>query len=201
MKVPTLEQAIQYIEYAEKRNPGEWIDHSYNVAKAAKSIASECIDLDENIAYVLGLLHDIGRYEGRVQLHHSISGYDFLMKEGYDDASRIALTHSFVIPDIKVYVGKHDCTEYELMFIKKYLNNVTYNDYDKLIQLCDNISLPEGICLMEKRLIDVVMRYGFNDLTLIKWENYLGLKEYFSKKIGKSIYKVLEGVVETTFEF
>jgi len=201
MKVPMLEQAIEYIKYAEKRNPGEWIDHSYNVAKAAKAIASECSHLDGNTAYVLGLLHDIGRYEGRVQLHHSVSGYNFLIKEGYDDAARIAITHSFVIPNIKVYGGKHDCSEDELIFIKGYLNKVTYNDYDKLIQLCDNISLPEGICLMEKRLIDVVMRYGFNDLTLIKWKNYLELKDYFSEKIGKSIYKVLEGAVETTFEF
>ncbi|WBW94862.1 HD domain-containing protein [Oceanirhabdus sp. W0125-5] len=201
MKVPTIEKSIEYINYAKSTNPGEWIDHSYNVAIAARSIANECSDLDGNIAYVLGLLHDIGRHEGRVQLHHTVSGYNFLMKDGYEDAARIAITHSFVIPDIRVYGGKSDCTEEEIMFIKKYLNKVTYNDYDKLIQLCDNISLPEGVCLMEKRLLDVVMRYGFNDFTLKKWEKYLELRDYFSNKIGKSIYKVLEGVVETTFDF
>ena len=54
---------------------------------------------------------------------------------------------------------------------------------------------------MEKRLVDVVMRYGINDLTLIKWNTQLGLADYFNEKIGKSIYKVLEGVVETTFGF
>ena len=144
MKVPTLEQASKFIKYAEKCNPGEWIAHSYNVAKAAKSIANECPNLDGDIAYVLGLLHDIGRYEGRVQMHHSISGYDFLMKKEYDDAARIALTHSFVLADINVYAGNADCTDAELTFVKEYLENVTYDDYDKLIQLCDAISLPNG---------------------------------------------------------
>ncbi|MBW9157887.1 HD domain-containing protein [Clostridium sp. FP2] len=199
MKVPTLKQATEFIKYAEEKNPGEWIAHSYNVAKAAKSIARECPDLDGEIAYVLGLLHDIGRHEGRVQMHHSVSGYDFLMSKGYDDAARIALTHSFTLPDIRGYAGQVDCTEAELTFIKDYIKSTIYNDYDKLIQLCDAIALPEGICLMEKRLLNVVMRYGINDLTLIKWKTQLGLSDYFSKKIGKSIYKVLDGVVETTF--
>lgn len=201
MKVPTLEKAKEFIKFAEKNNPGEWIAHSYNVAKAAKSIASQCPDLDGNIAYVLGLLHDVGRYEGRVQMHHSVSGYDFLIKKGYDDAARIALTHSFILPDIRAYAGKADCTESELTFVQEYLNTTTYNDYDKLIQLCDAIALSDGICLMEKRLVDVVMRYGINEFTLLKWKTQLGLRDYFSKKIGKSIYKVLDGVVETTFGF
>ncbi|MGY0371986.1 HD domain-containing protein [Clostridium sp. JNZ J1-5] len=201
MKVPTLEQASELIKYAERNNPGEWVAHSYNVAKAAKSIARECLDLDGDIAYILGLLHDVGRFEGRVQMHHSLSGYEILKSKGYDDAARVALTHSFVIPNIKVYAGKADCTEGELAFIKEYLKDITYNDYDKLIQLCDAIALPEGICLMEKRLLDVVMRYGINDFTLIKWKNYLSLRDYFSQKIGMSIYKVLDGVIETTFGF
>jgi hypothetical protein len=201
MKVPSIDQAIKLIKYAEKSNPGEWIAHSYNAAKAAKSIAGECDNLDSDIAYILGLLHDIGRYEGRVQMHHSISGYDFLTGKGYPDAARIALTHSFVIPDIRVYAGQADCSEREINFIKEYLKEIKYNDYDMLIQLCDIIALPEGLCLMEKRLLDVVMRYGTNDFTLIKWKNYLRLRDYFSEKIGKSIYKVLDGVIETTFGF
>ena len=201
MKVPTLEQANEFIKFAEENNPGEWVSHSYNVAKAAKAIARHCSDLDEDTAYILGFLHDIGRYEGRVQMHHSVSGYDFLINKGYDDAARIALTHSFILPDIRAYAGKADCTEAEISFVQEYLNTTTYNDYDKLIQLCDALALSEGICLMEKRLIDVVMRYGINDFTLIKWMTQLGLVDYFGRKIGKSIYEVLDGVVETTFGF
>jgi putative nucleotidyltransferase with HDIG domain len=201
MIVPTIEQALEFVKFAEQRNPGQWIDHSYHVARAAKSIADECDDLDSNAAYVLGLLHDIGRYEGRVQMHHSVSGYRFLMEKGYPDAARIALTHSFVIPEIDIYAGKADCSEEELQFIKSYIKNVEYNDYDRLIHLCDNIALPDGICLLEKRLLDVVMRYGVKNNTIGKWKTYLGLRDYFSQKIGKSIYSVLDGVVETTFGF
>jgi hypothetical protein len=201
MKVPTLEQANEFIKYAEENNPGEWISHSYNVAKAAKSIARECPDLDGDIAYILGLLHDIGRYEGRVQMHHSVSGYNFLITKGHDDTARIALTHSFILPDIKCYAGQADCTDAELTFIRDYLKDTTYNDYDKLIQLCDAIALPSGICLLEKRLLDVVMRYGINEFTLLKWKTQLDLRDYFSEKIGKSIYEVLDGVVEATFGF
>lgn len=45
------------------------------------------------------------------------------------------------------------------------------------------------------------MRYGINDFTLLKWKTQLGLRGYFSEKIGKSIYEVLDGVIETTFGF
>jgi hypothetical protein len=45
------------------------------------------------------------------------------------------------------------------------------------------------------------MRYGVNEFTLVKWKTQLGLIDYFSEKIGKSIYEVLDGVVETTFGF
>jgi hypothetical protein len=129
------------------------------------------------------------------------------MEKGYPDAARIALTHSFVLPEIEVYAGKADCSEDELHFIRTYLKNVEYNDYDRLIHLCDNIALPEGICLLEKRLLDVVMRYGIKDNYGVKdniigkWRAFLGLRDYFSQKIGNSIYAVLDGVVETTFGF
>ena len=119
-------------------------------AKAAKSIAQECSDLDGDVVYISGFLHDIRRIEGRMQMRHSMCGYSFLSQRGYDDAARIALTHSFVIPDIRVYAGQPDCTDNELALIKNYLDNVIYNNYDKLIQLCDAIALPEGVCLMRK---------------------------------------------------
>lgn len=152
--------------------------------KAAKAIADGCDDLDGEKAYILALLHDIGRYEGFKKLHHAISGYSFLNEKGYVDAARIALTHSFVIPDIRCHDGETCCSQEEIVFIKNYLNNVTYNDYDKLIHLCDAIALPQGLCLMEKRLIDVALRYGINDFTVNKWKCYLDLIDYFNDKMG-----------------
>ena len=52
---------------------------------------------------------------------------------------------------------------------------------------------------MEKRLVDVSLRHGFNRLTQAKWRAYLALLEQFSQAIGASIYTVLPGVVENTF--
>lgn len=44
-------------------NPGKW-GHSYNVAMAAEKNAIETKILNPDKAYVLGLLHNIGRRNG-----------------------------------------------------------------------------------------------------------------------------------------
>jgi hypothetical protein len=52
---------------------------------------------------------------------------------------------------------------------------------------------------MEKRLVDVALRFGFNDFTLAKWQAFLALRQEFSNAVGISIYKLLPDVVDTTF--
>lgn len=32
MRIPSLNQAIKFIRYAEEKNPGPWVAHSYNAA-------------------------------------------------------------------------------------------------------------------------------------------------------------------------
>jgi hypothetical protein len=54
---------------------------------------------------------------------------------------------------------------------------------------------------LEKRFVDVVMRYGFVPLTQQKWEAYFQIKADFESQIGRSIYSLLPGVVENTFSF
>ena len=61
---PSKEIAISELELAGKMNPGLWVNHSYNVANAAKIIAEHCDNLDSEKAFVCGLLHDIGRRTG-----------------------------------------------------------------------------------------------------------------------------------------
>ena len=84
-------------------------------------------------------------------------------------------------------------------FVKAYLGEVEYTAYDELIQLCDALSLPSGFCLIEKRLVDVVLRYGFNAYTLAKWRSYFTIQQKFEQEIGQSIYRLLPGIVENTF--
>ena len=199
MNIPTLQQAEAYLAEAETLNPGPWADHSRNAAIAAEAIAQHHPALDPETAYILGLLHDIGRREGITNMRHALDGYNFMLAEGYLDVARICMTHSFPVPKVEVFAGGWDCTEDELRIVREYLAEVEFTPYDRLIQLCDTLALPSGLCLMEKRFVDVVMRYGFNDYTLEKWRAFIAIQQEFDAAIGRSIYSVLPGVVKNSF--
>ena len=199
--VPTLDEAKILLEQGSRLNPGPWIEHSLNVGQAAELIAKEDKELDSNVALVLGMLHDIGRRYGVTNERHGLDGYKFAMENGYDLWARICMTHGYLCKNANDICGKKDCTIEERNFIKEYLNNIEYTAYDKLIQLCDALALPSGFCLLEKRMLDVVMRYGFNEFTLEKWKVTFDIKKYFEERIGASIYSILPNVKETTFSF
>jgi len=191
MKVPTIEYAEILIEEAAGLNPGAWIEHNKTAGFCARAIAEKCDDLNPDVAYVMGLLHDIGRRDGVMDMRHIYSGYLFMSSLGYDDSARICLTHSFPYKNIGAYNGQNDCTKEETDFIQNYIGSLEYDDYDRLIQLCDAISFPDGPTYIEKRLVDVVMRRGFNDLTIPKWKAFLELKNCFDEKVGMDIYTLL----------
>ena len=80
-------------------NPGAWMEHSRNVALAARHIAEVHPRPGPTRACTLGLLHDIGRRTGPNRDRHLLDGHDFLTELGHADAARIAVTHAFVIAD------------------------------------------------------------------------------------------------------
>ena len=187
-KFPTKREAEKLLQWGSEQNQGHWILHSKTAARAAKTIAEKC-GMDDKAAYTLGLLHDIGRYEGITDLRHIYSGYNLMNEKGYCINARICLTHSFPGKDIKSFNGNHDCAKDEIAQIESELKKYEYDDYDKLIQLCDSISLAEGVCLLEVRLIDVARRYGIlNKSILNKWNAYFEIKEYFDARCGMNIY-------------
>lgn len=201
MKIPELAKAERLLNEAEAKNPGGWADHARYVALAAKNIAEIHPDLDAEAAYILGLLHDIGRQEGVTDNRHMLDGYTFLNRLGYPDAARICLTHSFPLQDVRATSGRWDCSDEEFGFVEVTLKGLEYDDYDRLLQLCDALAVSSGFVLIEKRLLNVSLRYGVNSLTVAKWQAFLDLQTYFEKTIGESIYSVLPGVVENTFGF
>lgn len=201
LKVPTIEVATQLMGEAEKRNPGPWVKHSIFTAQAAKAIASAHPDLDPSTAYILGYLHDIGRREGVSGMRHVLDGYTFLMGLGFDDAAGICLTHSFPLKNIEAVSGEWDCSQEEYNLVNDLLSNIEYAAYDRLIQLCDAVSLPTGFCLIEKRMVDVGLRYGVNGYTVERWKAHLQVQREFEEAIGQSIYRLLPGIVENTFGF
>ena len=185
--LPTKDEAEQLLVWAHECNPGIWANHSRVVARAAETIAEKC-GLDSHRAYVSGLLHDIGRYEGVTDLHHVYAGYELLKNRGFDQIAEISLSHSFPYQDIGEYFGKNDCSWEETEIIVCFLQNKTYDEYDKLIQLCDSIGTAIGVSIIEVRIMDVIRRYGFTSLTINKIEALFGLKEHFDKCCGKDIY-------------
>lgn len=196
---PTLNEAEQLLAAASQLNPGPWVDHSRYVAGAAAIIAHHHPTLDPDRAAILGLLHDIGRREGVTGMRHILDGYHFLHNLGYDAAACISLTHSFPAQNVHEAYGDWDCSPAEKQFVADFLAQHVYDDYDRLFQLCDALALPTGYCILEKRFVDVTLRYGWNDFILDKWRATLRLKEYFETAIGQPIYPLLPGIVATTF--
>ena len=115
-KYPSREEAGRLLKEAESLNPGPWGNHSRTAAHCAEAIAARS-GMNPDKAYVLGLLHDIGRRFGKRHLGHVSDGYSYMMSLGYDDVARICLTHSFNEKDITKYVGNFDTTEEETALI------------------------------------------------------------------------------------
>ena len=189
--------ALAYLRQAVQNNPGPWEQHSLSVADNAKRIAQKA-GLNPEAAEVMGLLHDIGRGAGISGIRHIFDGYDLMMSLEEPEVARICLTHSFPSKDIHTYIGKIDCTQVQLAFLQDFLNSHPYDDYDRLIQLCDAISLPNGACILEKRLIDVALRHGVTEHSIDKWKAFMQVKKRFDQLCGCSIYSLLPNVLENS---
>lgn len=194
----TMIEAQNELKLAVQLNPGKWEQHSISVGENARLIAEKIDYLDSDKAYVMGLMHDIGRRAGIAGIKHIFDGYDYMISLEEPEIARICLTHSFPIKDINSYSGKIDCTYEQLNFLNSFLKTIVYNEYDMLIQLCDAISLPNGACIMEKRFVDVAIRNGISELTVDKWKAFMEIKKYFDKLCGCNIYSLLPNVLENS---
>ena len=133
-------------------------------AETARAVAERHPALDLDAAYVLGLLHDIGRSEGGPHVpdvRHILDGHRLMLERGFDDCARICLTHSF--PHQAGWRSHRAGTDGETAGGRR------------------------------------TVRWGFNDLTLPKWQAFLALRQEFTDVVGTSIYKLLPDIVENTF--
>ena len=198
--VPERGEALLLLDWAHGLNPGPWKAHSLNAARAAEKIAAAA-GLDPERAFVFGALHDIGRYEGIRGAHHMVAGARLLREKGWDEAARICLTHSFPDGDIANYNGEWDLSEAEDEELHALLTAIQFDDYDRLIQLCDALALPSGICLVEKRLIAVALGHGVHAGLERKWRAFLEIREDFERRMGHSVYSLFPEAVSNTFGF
>ncbi|QUC68547.1 HD domain-containing protein [Aristaeella hokkaidonensis] len=188
-RYPDRMEAEKLLAEAEQCNPGPWGNHSRTAAHCAEKIALYA-GLCPDKAYVLGLLHDIGRKFGVRHLGHVSDGYTYMMSLDYPDAARICLTHSFNEMKFEGYIGKIDTSEGETALIRSKLAEIIPDDYDRLIQLCDAISGAEGVMDVVDRMSDVKRRYGMYDQG--KWDRNLELKAYFEGKMQRDLYDAVE---------
>ena len=69
------------------------------------------------------------------------------------------------------------------------------NDYDKLIRLCDFLSIGDTLdsVTIEDRLLDLITRYPLNQNDYDNLFNEIdGLKNYFENKFDFDLYGLLE---------
>ncbi len=188
--LPTREEAEKLLQEAEQCNPGPWGNHSRVTAHCAEKIAGYCEDMDSEKAYIVGLLHDIGRKFGTRHMGHVADGYSYMMSLGYDEAARVCLTHSFNRQTTDDYIGNFDTTEEELKMIHDALRSIVMDEYDRLIQLCDSLAGAEEVLDIEERMGDVKRRYG--GYPEEKWNKNLAIKRHFEEKMGKDLYIAVE---------
>lgn len=196
----TPREADALLEEGLALNRGRWGDHCRSAARNARLIAERVPGMDPDRAYVLALLHDIGRRAGNGRdMLHIFDGYDYMLGLGQPDIARVCLTHSFPVKDAGTYSGQYDISPAQLDHLRAFLDGTEYDEYDRLVQLCDAVSLPQGACIMEKRLLDVSLRYGLPDCTLPRWRAFLELKKRFDALCGCCIYELLPNVMENSY--
>jgi len=194
--LPTKEQALEELRIAGEMNPGPWVKHSENVGIAARNIAEKIPDMNPDKAYIVGLLHDIGRRVGIVDIPtHIYEGYKYCMSKGWDEAARVCMTHSYRLMKEEFDYEPTSDMEKE---IKKFICSTEADDYDKLIQLCDSLAVDYGFVILEKRFVDVTRRYGIMEGYIKGWDVSFAIKEAFEEKMGCSIYDVLPDIGRTT---
>lgn len=89
-----------------------------------------------------------------------------------------------MIQYIETSIGVFDMPPEDKEFMAEFVKNVIYDDYDLLVQLCDVLALPTGFCLLEKRFVDVTIRYGIHPATIDRWKAVLNIKAHFEKIMG-----------------
>ena len=185
---PTREEAEKLLAEAEALNPGLWTAHSRYVAYSAEAIAAAVGDMDPEKAYVLGLLHDVGRRAGPGQLRHVYQGWKYMSGLGYPDAARVCLSHSYNTGRYEDDMGRCDIPPEQEAELKAALAACVYGDYDRLIQLCDSIAKAEGVVDILERMTDVKTRYG--SYPKPKWDRNLELLRVFRDKAGRDLYDI-----------
>ena len=191
---------------AQRTDPyaGPWIAHSKSVAEFAEKVALEMSKnghkIDADMAYACGLLHDVGRCEAaKTDMHHTVAGYEILKERGLLVPAEVALSHTFY------GYGKVAYDEYwremsadDIELITNFMSGHETSDYDRLVQLADNMAAGSGVMSIDARFVHVFTRHKREhaaEYLAILYE----LKNYFDQKCGKNVYELFkDDIIRTT---
>ena len=190
------------IEFFESFLPENWqanessvitYRHSILVANIAKIIAVNA-GLDLNKAFLLGLMHDIGKFfvDKSEKYKHPRVGYQ-LLKGKYPDIARICLTHPFVDFNLGEYIVAYCWQDHEESEkIQKFLTREKTDEYVKLIQLCDKLSSACGYVTLEAKFDWYKSRYEIDEESFqLNLKKLNEIKAQFEKVTGKPIYDLI----------
>ena len=166
-----------------------WAIHSKLVANNMKRLANR-LKLDSIKAYYLGLFHDIGRMYHLDDFSHLYKGFDYLLGKLDFSYAKVCITHAYPIKNVYSFNG--EITDNSMKeFIIKFLDEVVYDDYDLLIQLCDSISTDKVITI-EDKYDNLKKKNKVNSFTNDKLKKLNEIKNYFDKILNDDIYKILK---------
>ena len=57
-----------------------------------------------------------------------------------------------MIQDIATSIGEFDVSDEDYLFMKEFVANAVYDDYDRLVQLCDALAMPRGSVFWKRDL-------------------------------------------------
>lgn len=196
--------AEQLLNEAAILNPGTWVQHSKNVAKAAEYIAIDLLkagyEIDPNIAYTSGLLHDIGRYVGFTpSVIHALDGYLFMINKGFEGTANVCVTHEIAISDLELINGWKEIPLHVQIQLSEIHNQIEWTIYDKLVRVCDALADDKGFSTIEKRIVSAAIRNGINTNSPMSWKNYFTIKQEIENMIHKSIYRLLPNIEESIY--
>lgn len=190
MKLTSAEALNMLEQFRNTTKDTKWIDHSICVGDSAAKIA-EALNLDPEEARTLGYIHDIGKGVGEFS-EHIMNGYNYMKEMGYDDEyANICLTHSYLNNDVTCTAGVPKNIPFRTEFIKKH----DYTIYEKIINLCDLMCKNNNMTL-EKRLIDLIERYGVHENTVYHVTEAQKLKTEFDNMLGYNVYKLFPNILD-----
>lgn len=189
----TSKKALEMLNDAKKKTITDlWITHSICVANTASVIAKE-LNLDVEYAKTLGYIHDYGKAVGDFS-KHDMNGFNYLKGLGYDEEYySICLTHGYLNNDVMCAAGG---IPRDIPFRTEYIKNHKCSIYEKLICLCDLMCAQEVIGI-DKRLIDIIIRYGAYSNTQYHIKEVYKLKKYFDDLLGYNLYNLFPEMMNT----